>query len=126
MLEFHSLSEFSRSNCVGICAFLVPANILATVMTLFLTFVNRPRWQVFQSAGIASVFSFFMVWHVYTWFSIGVIMPPTYILLSLGTTCLLTNLGAIVWRVNFRYGTPSPHLLMKSTAAFKSSRMKSG
>ncbi|EFA70071.1 conserved hypothetical protein [Cylindrospermopsis raciborskii CS-505] len=48
-----------------------------------------------------------MVWHVYTWFSIGVIMPPTYILLSLGTTCLLTNLGAIVWQVNFRYGTQS-------------------
>ncbi len=108
MLEFHSLSEFSRSNCVGICAFLVPANILATVMTLFLTFVNRPRRQVFQSAGIAAVFSFFMVWHVYTWFSIGVIMPPTYILLSLGTTCLLTNLGAIVWRVSFRHSTPSP------------------
>jgi hypothetical protein len=77
-------------------------------MTLFLTFVNRPRWQVFQSAGIAAGFSFLMVWHVYTWFSIGVIMPPTYILMSLGTTCLLTNLGAIVWRVNFRYGTSSP------------------
>jgi hypothetical protein len=41
-----------------------------------------------------------MVLHVYTWFMIGVVMTPTYILLSLAVTCLLTNLLLIIWRRN--------------------------
>ncbi len=39
-----------------------------------------------------------MVMHVYSWFAVGVVMPPTYILLSLAITCLLANLGAILWQ----------------------------
>ncbi|BAZ48512.1 hypothetical protein NIES4103_11200 [Nostoc sp. NIES-4103] len=98
MLDFNTLAEFSRANCVSICAFLVPANLLATLLTIILTAIGRPTYQVWQAAGIASIFAFVMVLHVYTWFIIGVVMAPTYILLCLGITCLLTNLAAIIFQ----------------------------
>ncbi|GCL43388.1 hypothetical protein H6F39_13520 [Anabaena sp. FACHB-1250] len=100
MLDFNTLAEFSRNNCIGICAFLVPANILTTLLTIILTFLNRPLGQVWISTGLACLFASVMVLHVYTWFMIGVVMAPTYILLSLAVTCLLTNLLLIIWRRN--------------------------
>ncbi|MBD2363546.1 MULTISPECIES: hypothetical protein [unclassified Anabaena] len=96
MLYFHNLAEFSRANCVGICAFLVPANLLATLSTIILAVISRPTLQIWQAASIASVFAVLMILHVYTWFMIGVVMSPTYILLGLAITCLLTNVAAIV------------------------------
>ena len=100
MLDFNALIEFSRNNCIGICAFLVPANILTTLLTIVLTVLNRPMGQVLMSIGFACTFASIMMLHVYTWFMIGVVMPPTYILLSLAITCLLTNLLVIIWRRN--------------------------
>ena len=100
MLDFNTLAEFSRNNCIGICAFLVPANILTTLLTMILTFLNRPLGQVWISTGLACLFASVMMLHVYTWFMIGVVMLPTYILLSLAITCLLTNLFVIIWRRN--------------------------
>ncbi|MBD1213761.1 MAG: hypothetical protein ACK4ZH_14810 [Dolichospermum sp.] len=100
MLELNTLAEFSRNNCIGICAFLVPANILTTLLTMILVFLNRPLGQVWISTGLACLFASIMVLHVYTWFMIGVVMTPTYILLSLAVTCLLTNLLLIIWRRN--------------------------
>lgn len=100
MLELNTLAEFSRNNCIGICAFLVPANILTTLLTMILIFLNRPLGQVWISTGLACLFASVMVLHVYTWFMIGVVMTPTYILLSLAVTCLLTNLFLIIWRRN--------------------------
>ncbi|MFH7030180.1 MAG: hypothetical protein ACHBN1_33675 [Heteroscytonema crispum UTEX LB 1556] len=98
MLDLNTLAEFSRANCVSICAFLVPANLIATVLTMVFAALRRPLHQVWQAAGIASIFALVMVLHVYTWFAIGVVMVPTYILLWLAITCLLTNLGAILFR----------------------------
>ncbi|MBW4685995.1 MAG: hypothetical protein KME40_13070 [Komarekiella atlantica HA4396-MV6] len=98
MLDFNALIEFSRTNCISICAFLVPANLLVTLLTIILTVLRRPSYQVWQSAGIASIFAFVMILHVYTWFMIGVVMPPTYILLWLAISCLLTNLAAILFQ----------------------------
>ncbi|MBK1988696.1 hypothetical protein A0J48_014305 [Sphaerospermopsis aphanizomenoides BCCUSP55] len=101
MIDFNTLAEFSRANCTGICAFLVPANILATLLTIILAAFNRPTIQIWQAAGFASIFALVMVLHVYTWFMIGVVMLPTFILLGLAITCLLTNLAAIIWRINY-------------------------
>ena len=98
MLHCHSLAEFSRMNCVGICAFLVPGNILGTVFTITLIFLNRPLPEVCLSVMFAFTFATLMLLHVYSWFMIGVIMIPTYILLSLAVSCLLINLAAIIWR----------------------------
>lgn len=100
MFDFHTLAEFSRVNCVSICAFLVPANILTTLLTIVLTVLGRPNSQIWQSAGIATIFAVVMVIHVYTWFVINVVMAPTYILLSLALTCLITNLAVILFRRN--------------------------
>ncbi|MCU0551468.1 MAG: hypothetical protein MUC48_19160 [Leptolyngbya sp. Prado105] len=98
MLDFNSLFEFSRMRCVGICAFLVPTNLLLTTLTLTLTGFGRPTRQVLVTAGFASLFSGVMVLHVLTWFLVGVVMLPTYILLSLGSLCLITNLVAVFRR----------------------------
>jgi hypothetical protein len=65
---------------------------------MILTALRRPQVQVWQAAGIASIFALVMVFHVFTWFLVGVVMVPTYVLLWLGTSCLLTNLGAIAYR----------------------------
>ncbi|KAM3097806.1 hypothetical protein ACKFKF_19170 [Phormidesmis sp. 146-12] len=98
MIDYNALFDFSRSHCIAICAFLVPANLLTTSQTLILTGMRRPPIQVLLAAGVASLFSGIMVLHVLTWFLIGVVMPPTFILLWLGTVCLGTNLWAVLAR----------------------------
>lgn len=97
MLDLNTLSEFSRTNCISICAFLVPANLIATSLTMILVFMHRQRLsqQVGQACGIASFFAVIMMLHVYTWFEVGIVRPQTYILLSLAISCLLTNIVAV-------------------------------
>ena len=98
MFDFNTLAEFSRHYCIGICAFLVPANLVATSLTMVFAMLRRPAAQVWQAAGIASIFALVMMLHVFTWFMVGMVMAPTYILLCLGSICLLTNFGAILLR----------------------------
>lgn len=95
MIDFNTVFEFSRSHCIGICAFLVPANLVATLVTMILTALRRPQGQVLTAAAIAAIPALVMVFHVLTWFMIGVVMAPTYILLWLAATCLSINLWAI-------------------------------
>ncbi len=96
MFDFNSLFEFSRANCVAICAFLVPANLFLTLRTMVFTGLQRPQSQVQQAAVFACIPAVVMILHVYTWFMIGVVMAPTYILLWLGSTALSINLWAII------------------------------
>ncbi|MEB3883910.1 hypothetical protein [Lyngbya sp. CCY1209] len=95
ILDFNALAEFSRQNCGTICAFLVPMNLIATLQTILFTALGRPGRQTFVMAGFASLYAGIMVAHVWTWFAIGVVMAPTFILLCLGSTCLAVNLWAI-------------------------------
>ncbi|MGC9527884.1 MAG: hypothetical protein ACP5D7_20300 [Limnospira sp.] len=95
ILDFNSLAEFSRQNCVTICTFLVPMNLIATFQTILFTALGRSPKQILVMAGFASLYAGIMVAHVWTWFAIGVVMAPTFILLSLGSTCLAVNLWAI-------------------------------
>ncbi|WP_045054457.1 hypothetical protein [Aliterella atlantica] len=97
MFDFANLAELSRTHCVSLCAFLVPANLVATTLTMVLAAMQRPKLQLLPSAGMASIFALVMLWHVYTWFAIGVVMVPTYVLLWLSSTCLLANIGAIAY-----------------------------
>lgn len=55
MFDLNTLAEFSRAYCIGICAFLVPANLVATSLTGIFAVLRRPSAQVWQSAGIASI-----------------------------------------------------------------------
>ena len=95
MIDFNTVTEFSHTYCIAICAFLVPANLLTTLQTAILTGLNRPRMQVWASVVVASLWATAMLFHVFTWFAIGVVMPPTYILLVMGITCLTINVWAI-------------------------------
>ncbi len=54
MFDFNTLADFSRANCISVCTFLVPANLVATSLTIALTALRRPQTQVWQAAGIAS------------------------------------------------------------------------
>ena len=98
MFDFNTLAEFSRVYCIGICAFLVPANLAATSLTVIFTVLHPPAAQVWQAAGIGSIFALVMILHVFTWFMVGMVMAPTYILVCLGSICLGANLGAILLR----------------------------
>jgi hypothetical protein len=95
MLDFNTVTEFSHTYCVAICAFLVPANLLTTLQTVILTGLNRPRIQVRASVLVASLCAMTMIFHVFNWFAIGVVMPPTFILLLMAVTCLTINVWAI-------------------------------
>lgn len=95
MLNLDPLFEFSRTHCIAICAFLVPANLLATLQTMILTGLGRPSRQILQAAGFASCFALVISLHVLTWFMVGVVMAPTFILLFLAGVCLSVNFWAI-------------------------------
>jgi hypothetical protein len=98
MLELTPLFDFSRTHCIAICAFLVPANLVATVQTLVFVGLDRPTMQIRLMTAIASFYALAMVLHVGTWFLVGVVMAPTFILLWLGLTCLGINAWAIAHR----------------------------
>lgn len=85
------LFALSREYCITICGFLVPINLLLTSCTLFFLVRQFPQNLVRRSAFTASLFALVMIAHVGTWLAVGVVMAPTYILLSLGTTCLAIN-----------------------------------
>lgn len=102
MFDFTALFDFSRNHCVAICAFFVPLNLLATARTLFLLFSARPSLQLRLAATFASLCALTLFLHVGTWFMIGVVMAPTFILSGLGMTCLAINLAAIIQTEKFQ------------------------
>ena len=101
MIDFVTICEFSRQNCIAICAFLVPANLLATSLTLIFLWFRRPLGQLKLSAMVATAFAVVLVLHVYTWFMIGVLNPVSFVLLTLASVCLLINGVGVAYRQFF-------------------------
>ncbi len=97
MLDLTSLFEFSCSHCIAICATLVPANLLATSQVMLWVWLERPLAQVQLTAGVASFYATLLLLHVFTWFAIGVVMAPTFILIILSSVCLAINLCAVLY-----------------------------
>jgi hypothetical protein len=91
------LFEFSFDHCIEICAFLVPANLLLTLWTILLIGQLGSPNQIYLATLAASLASLILLLHDFTWFAIGVVMAPTYILLVLGCVCLSLNLWAIAY-----------------------------
>lgn len=89
--------EFSFDYCIAICAFLVPANLLLTLWTIVLVGQLRPPAQIYLATLAASLVALLLLLHDFTWFAVGVVMAPTYILLVLGCVCLSLNLWAIAY-----------------------------
>lgn len=102
MFDLEPIFEFSRGNCVAICAFLIPANLLATIQTMVLLGLGKSVLLMRLSAAIATVLAITLFLHVSTWFVIGVVTPVTFILSGLGTTCLLINLLLLKYRQPLR------------------------
>ena len=96
-LQTSVASEFSRGYCVQICTFLVPANLLATIQALVMMVLDRPLRDRLVIGLAGGLYATLMVLHVATWFAVGVVMAPTYVLLSLAVVCLVMN-GAIIGR----------------------------
>ncbi|OIP73525.1 MAG: hypothetical protein AUK48_09830 [Oscillatoriales cyanobacterium CG2_30_44_21] len=93
------LGNFSRSHCVSICAFLVPANLIVTSQTILFTILKRSPVQIFTISISAIVYASLMIAHVASWYIVGVVMAPTFILMFLGITCLGTNCVALWLKV---------------------------
>ena len=100
MIDLNTLSEFSRSYCVAICAFLVPANLCLTSVTLALSVLKRPQIQINLAVSVACIPAILMILHVFSWLAVGVVMAPTYILLLLATVCIGMNFWAIAHPVS--------------------------
>lgn len=97
MFDLTNLAELSRTHCVSLCAFLVPAILITTCLTMVLAALRRSKTKVWQSAGVAGIFAVVLLWHVYTWFEVGIVMIPTYVLLWLSSSCLVSNSCAIAY-----------------------------
>jgi hypothetical protein len=96
MLELNTIAEFSRSHCVEICAFLVPISLLLTTTTMLLVGLDRSSRLIYASICMAILPPIALFLHVATWWSIGVVMLPTFILPVLATICLVTNAYALI------------------------------
>jgi hypothetical protein len=88
MLELSSIAEFSRCHCIGICAFLVPTNLGLAIATMLFTALNRSPRTIHTTIGLGILPAIVLLLHVVTWWSIGVVMLPTFILPMLAITCL--------------------------------------
>ncbi|UBF29775.1 hypothetical protein K9N68_36730 (plasmid) [Kovacikia minuta CCNUW1] len=91
------LFEFSFDHCIAICAFLVPASLLLTLWAIVLVGQLRSPAQIYLATLAASLAALILLLHDFTWFAIGVVMAPTYILLVLACVCLGLNLWTIVY-----------------------------
>lgn len=100
MFDLEPIFQFSRNNCIAICAFLVPANLLSTIQTFVVLVLQRPLFQLHFSATVAIAFALTLFLHIATWFIIGVITPVTFILAGLGATCIFINLALVVYRAS--------------------------
>lgn len=100
MQEIEFIADFSRNHCIAICAVLVPANLIATLQTLLFACAGSIR-QTGLMASVSSLYALTMLLHVATWWAIGVVMAPTYILSALAIVCLLWNWGALFLRLHY-------------------------
>ncbi len=92
-------SEFSRTYCISICAFPVPAILMTTLQSLLFVAFQRRRLSLTLSVGLDVLLTGLMLLHVGTWFIIGVVTPVTFILLTLSLSCFCLN--SWLW---FRFG----------------------
>ena len=59
--------------------------------------LHRPLRQVQITAGVAGFYALLLLLHVFTWFAIGVVMAPTFILIFLSSVCIAINLCAVLY-----------------------------
>jgi hypothetical protein len=102
MVELNSIAEFSRCHCIGICAFLVPTNLCLASVTMLLIALDRSPQLIYTIVAVAIFPAIALFLHVATWWAIGVVMLPTFILPVLATTCLAIYAYAVVNRQHMK------------------------
>jgi hypothetical protein len=103
MLELNNIAEFSRCHCIGICAVLVPINLSLTIITMSSIALGRSKAIVHATVGLSILPALVLLLHVISWWAIGVVMLPTYILPVLAITCLTINTYAVINPEQMRY-----------------------
>lgn len=96
MLELTSIVEFSRSHCIGICAVLVPTNLGLAIATMVLVGLNRSARTIYTTVALSVLPAIILLLHVATWWALGVVMLPTFILPVLAVTCLVIQAYALI------------------------------
>lgn len=95
MFETNFLWQLSRAHCVSICSFLVPSILLVTLATIILVIMGKSESKSIFTASFGIFLSLVMLLHVFSWFAIGVVLGPTYMLIALACSCLVINLGMV-------------------------------
>ncbi|CAN1210906.1 hypothetical protein TUMEXPCC7403_11950 [Tumidithrix helvetica PCC 7403] len=98
--NFHLDSRHSRSRLV--CLQPQRFDTIATLQTMIFVFLRRSSFQMFAMTSMAIAYALTMIFHVFTWFIVGVVMAPTFILLGLGGVCLAINFMAIYIQLRHR------------------------
>ncbi|WP_197529992.1 hypothetical protein [Gloeobacter violaceus] len=77
---------------------------MSTAFTLGLAVLRYPTERVRRAAVLSVLCVLAMVLHVLSWFVLGVVMAPTYILLILAGICLSLNLWVVAHPVSLQRG----------------------
>lgn len=80
--------------------------LLSTFAALYWLRRQRPQFEVLLAAALGSLCAMALSLHVFSWISLGVIMPQTYILFFLSALCLGLNLWAVVPPASLRLTLP--------------------
>ena len=116
MFDIISMTEFSRIYCLNICAFLVPANLLATLFSLIFIVSKPSKTKLLISVTFGVLFAVILSLHVASWWIVGVIQAPTFILLGLATLCSGLNVWAIA---EYKKENPWLYRVIKRTVKVK-------
>ena len=95
-IELASIIEFSHTHCIGICAVLVPTNLCLAGATTALVALDRSTRTIYTNVAISLLPAIILLLHVATWWAIGVIMLPTFILPILALVCLANQAYAVI------------------------------
>ncbi len=101
MANLGFLLSWSRAYCGWVCGALVPACLLITLQVLLFTaFGCRQRWL----PALACLFWVGLLEaHVLSWFWVGVVRIPTFVLIGLGGLCLLLTGWAVFFPTPLRH-----------------------
>ncbi len=75
---------------------LVPTNLGLAIATMLLVGLNRSALTIYTTVALSVLPAIILLLHVATWWAIGVIMLPTFILPVLAVTCLVIQAYALI------------------------------
>ncbi|WP_339379765.1 hypothetical protein [Okeania hirsuta] len=71
-------------------------NVLASLQPIIFTALRRPKQEINLIALVASFYALMIIFHVGSWFIVGVVRIQTFILLWFASCCLITNTWAVI------------------------------